>query len=1211
FYAYDISINSLTLLGIALAVGMLLNSSIVVLENIFRHLALKRPIDTAVKSGTAEVWRPLFASTFTTVTVFVPFLFSSDFLIQTIGRHVGISIISTLVISLVVALFLVPMIAHTMITRFKPGHASLFARVSHRNRLYQMYAVLLKSALRFPARTIVGAIVAFFVTLFLCLILSTEVPTQEETDQIQVYITMPSGSTLEATDAAVADIEEWLADIEEIEEVSCTIYEEEANLTLQLYEDFEEMADRSYDEISDQVEDMLDQFRVGDASLSEPMSSARFGSGPGRNTAGQFMRMFGIGSASETITFKGNDFDTLVRVANAVKFQIDQLESLNNESRLSIPGETPELRLLLDNRLLTLYNISPNSIASEMSSTQGEVTASATFKQGTDEYDIVIRSSDYDEEDDEMTTEELREIAIPDQSGAPHAIENLVDFRYASSKSSITRVNQEQEVDLTYSFSSDITDSKTYLEYAREEVDNLVASLSIPTGVAVEVIHDENDLSEFYYLIAAAFILIFMILASVFESITAPVVMMFTIPLAGIGAFWALIVTGNSIYNANSLIGMLILVGIVVNNGIMLIDYARILQSQGFSRARALMASGQARVRPILITAITTIVAMFPLAMGNSGNIGQIGAPFAITVIGGLALSALFTLIFIPTVYTALETSLEWLRGLSRRVQIAQAAAFLFGLYLIYLYVDDVIWQIADVIGLLFIVPGGAYFLLVTLRQARSDIVKPGEPLKIRIRRLVKVYDDYSRFTREWRKGERLQRLVIGKTHKTPRELFSPYRWQIPLLGFQVFFIFFYLESPFWQFMLAHLVYWFLFTMIRPVKTVLNDRAEARGAGESRLAGILHNAVYWGFPALMIVAFHFIGFEFLTLIFIAGFWGLPLLVANTSDRLHHGNVNIMRLKGRFAGIRAKWYQLVTAIPVIGRKKKPFSALNSVSLEIGNGMFGLLGPNGAGKSTIMRTICGVQEQSMGRMYVNDADANEEREELQGLIGYLPQEFGTYENMTAYEFLDYLAILKGITDTAERRERIEYVLSSVHLWDVRDRKIGSYSGGMKQRIGIALTLLHLPRILVVDEPTAGLDPRERIRFRNLLVELSRERIVIFSTHIIEDISSSCNNVAVFNRGTLRYHGNPSAMTAAAEGKVWQFLMDFSDFETRRHELKIVHHIQVGDQIRVRCLAEQSPDQSAIQVKPTLEDAYLWLLGSKPVPNADTPAPQGGAA
>ena len=217
----------------------------------------------------------------------------------------------------------------------------------------------------------------------------------------------------------------------------------------------------------------------------------------------------------------------------------------------------------------------------------------------------------------------------------------------------------------------------------------------------------------------------------------------------------------------------------------------------------------------------------------------------------------------------------------------------------------------------------------------------------------------------------------------------------------------------------------------------------------------------------------------------------------------------------------------------------------------------------------------------------------REELQSLIGFLPQEFGTYENMTSWEFLDYQAILKGIVDEGVRKERLEYVLKAVHMYERKDENIGSFSGGMKQRIGIALILLHLPRILVVDEPTAGLDPRERIRFRNLLVELSKERVVIFSTHIIEDISSSCNQVVVINRGELKYFGDPADMVEMANGKVWQFNIDKAEFEKVLDKSLVIHHIQQGDTIRVRYLSVEQPYEGAEKVEANLEDAYLCLL------------------
>ncbi len=241
---------------------------------------------------------------------------------------------------------------------------------------------------------------------------------------------------------------------------------------------------------------------------------------------------------------------------------------------------------------------------------------------------------------------------------------------------------------------------------------------------------------------------------------------------------------------------------------------------------------------------------------------------------------------------------------------------------------------------------------------------------------------------------------------------------------------------------------------------------------------------------------------------------------------------------------------------------------------------------------MRAICGINQQSYGTIWFNGINSMEKREELQGLIGYLPQEFGMYENMSAWDYLHYQAILKNINNVAIRNERVTDVLKSVHMWEHKDKKIGSFSGGMKQRVGIAQVLLHLPRVLVVDEPTAGLDPRERIRFRNLLVELSRNRIVIFSTHIIEDIASSCEQVAVLRKGDVQYIGSPRNMTETVRGHVWQLTVPSAQFSEAGSSMHVIHHLRDGNNIRMRILSETQPHSEAVLAEPNLEDAYLWL-------------------
>ncbi len=483
---------------------------------------------------------------------------------------------------------------------------------------------------------------------------------------------------------------------------------------------------------------------------------------------------------------------------------------------------------------------------------------------------------------------------------------------------------------------------------------------------------------------------------------------------------------------------------------------------------------------------------------------------------------------------------------------------------------------------------------MTSLRSASVKLIGDNEPIRIEVRKLVKIYDRDSRFIREWKSGLKIrERAGLLKDFKKVRDFYDLV-WQIPLLAFLVYFTFFYIESNFWMWILSTILFFYLFLIRVPVNQVLINKFEAtRKQVYLKINNVIKNLLYWGVPAVFLFIFYKRWDNIGMVIFVGIIWFLLLVIHSSGDYIQRKNLNIARIQGRFAGLRRGYFNMIRQIPVIGKRKKPFRALNGVSIEIKTGMFGLLGPNGAGKSTMMRIICGILEQSYGKIWINGYDTQKHREELQGLIGYLPQAFGTYENMSAWEFLDYQAILKGIKDAKVRDERLEYVLKNVHMYERRNDKIGSFSGGMKQRIGIAQILLNLPRILVVDEPTAGLDPRERIRFRNLLVELSRERIVIFSTHIIEDISSSCNQVAVINRGDLKYFGTPTDMVNMGNNFVWQYSVPAKEFDKIADKKLIVHHMRDKENIRMRVLSMEKPHPDAVSVLPHLEDAYLCLL------------------
>jgi ABC-2 type transport system ATP-binding protein len=271
------------------------------------------------------------------------------------------------------------------------------------------------------------------------------------------------------------------------------------------------------------------------------------------------------------------------------------------------------------------------------------------------------------------------------------------------------------------------------------------------------------------------------------------------------------------------------------------------------------------------------------------------------------------------------------------------------------------------------------------------------------------------------------------------------------------------------------------------------------------------------------------------------------------------------------------------------------ALRKVNLALRPGVLGLLGPNGAGKSTLMRILATITQPSAGRVVWNDSDIAREPDALRGVLGYLPQDFGVYPNLSAIEFLDYLAAVKGIPAAAARR-RISELLALVNLADAAKRPLSGYSGGMRQRVGIAQALLNDPKLLIVDEPTAGLDPEERVRFRNLLSELSGERIVILSTHIVSDVEAVATEIAILGQGQLLTHGTPEELLAKVNGKIWELVVTSGELADLRSKYLISSTAHRSDGVHARVVANAAPSSSTRALEPSLEDAYLAVLAAQ---------------
>lgn len=270
------------------------------------------------------------------------------------------------------------------------------------------------------------------------------------------------------------------------------------------------------------------------------------------------------------------------------------------------------------------------------------------------------------------------------------------------------------------------------------------------------------------------------------------------------------------------------------------------------------------------------------------------------------------------------------------------------------------------------------------------------------------------------------------------------------------------------------------------------------------------------------------------------------------------------------------------------------ALQNFSVQFGPGIVGLLGPNGAGKSTLMRILATVSLPTVGRVTWDGVDIAQSPDVLRETLGYLPQDFGVYPNLSAVEFLDYLAAIKGL-DARSATKRIDELLELVNLSDVKKKPLGGYSGGMKQRVGIAQALLNDPQLLIVDEPTVGLDPAERVRFRSLLSELSGDRIVILSTHIVSDIEATSSEIVMMKGGQFVTQASPEALLQEVDGKVWNWLVPSADLQSVTQGHLVSSTLRRSDGVQVRIVADETPSASAEPSAPTLEDAYLYRMST----------------
>ena len=395
---------------------------------------------------------------------------------------------------------------------------------------------------------------------------------------------------MDNTDLLIAEVEKKLDSIQEKKDLLSQIYEEEAVLTITLLDDYRDVRNMDIPSIKNDILENLKDFKQAEFSWEPPSSGNKFGSGGFENDDGM-ARILGIGTQQEKIIIKGQDFDQMQNKAQDIKYYLGQISSIKRID-IKVPQKRPEVQLLFDKQLMSIYDIPLTSVLSELNSFQPSFSSGVVLKQGNEEFDIQIKMPDIDPNITDRNINDLKTLNVRGNTGTTLELQNVSDFNFTTGLSTIQRTNQEKRIVVSYEFLDEVNDENDLLMAARAEVDDLIETISLNSDMVIEVIHEDDQLGEFGFLLLMAVLLIYMILASVFESFTMPIVMMFSIPLAAVGSLILLILTGTSIMNANVFTGFLILLGIVVNNGIIMIDYTRVLQRRGNRQTRALMMAG-------------------------------------------------------------------------------------------------------------------------------------------------------------------------------------------------------------------------------------------------------------------------------------------------------------------------------------------------------------------------------------------------------------------------------------------------------------------------------------------------------------------------------------------------------------------------------------------------------------------------------------------
>lgn len=1214
------SINLFTLFGLAIGVGLLVDNSVVVFESVQRRLERGRSPDDAAAGGIRRTGRAIIAASVTTAIVFLPatIVDVGSLLMQNLISLLALAILLPLFGSLLVAIGLVPLLARHLAA---PAAIRRLTRLRQRRDRFGgkappdptriLFAGVLASALRRPASWITGVVAAIIVSVIgaVSLVASSISGQAPVADQVQLAVRLPEGrGTLESA-VRIFERLEAIQEVEGVDFVESMIREEGGQLTVHLVDEDE----RPEDLTAARVRQLLrpPARRAGAELLNPGEGEGPGGRGGGGGGGGGAQELLGGGPSR--VVLSGNDNEQLTDLAAQVTERLREIEGIAGAYPAVRPGPD-ELHVSPNRRAFDTFGVLLDEVLPmlNLAGREGARIATGFPLANGRELPIVVQrqesrrddaqSMDGSSFDRDVSLSGLQRLRVSTGAGVL-PVAALAQVRQAPPSPVITHHNGVREREVLYTLSPDVPTRGPARDAFDRRLDEAIAGIHRPPGTTIALDRSKETTNWFQRIAVPVVLLVFLVLAVAFESMTLPILVLIALPLALLGSVWALILTGIG-FEAMAILGALVLIGLAVNPAVLLVD--RMQQhtlGAGWSAGAAALAAVRERARPVLMTSATTIAALAPLSIAT-GRQNEIWPPFATLVIGGLLTSTVLTLLVIPVGFVFLRrldelfsrvgpwVVLTWLGA----VIAVTAPLFAFGV------IESMFWQVVTTVLIAGTLLGLTVWLLPKPPSPEPETA--AGPPRLVVRHLRKTYGLPGPVRRALRASTDFAERVLDKGGRAfhpadARERLVP----LVLLFGGALALALRIRGG-----LVILGIWIAVLMlgVRLLHEIRRARGRADALGRvdpGGIEGVLAALLPWGILGWLV------GPEMAADPEVAGFVALAivsaiLLLIQLGRRT--ARVETMRRERKMSrrrrtrGLRGQflrlWRAAATKLFGLDLPIDTVEALAAVSFEVDRGMVGVLGPNGAGKTTLLRQLTGILDSTRGRITLGGVPLLSVRKRLARYVGYLPQDAGLPPRLTARQYLEYYAALYQI-DASERTGRISTLLREVGLDERADEQIGGYSGGMRQRVAVARTLLRLPPIIVVDEPTVGLDPRERVRFRNLLSRLAKDRIVLFSTHVVEDVAVACDRVLVLTRGRMVFDGHPAALSREAEGRVWSWRTADGDETPALPEGAVLadQKPEPDGASSLRVLAADRPDERAAPVEPTLEDGYLWLARS----------------